>query len=183
MSEKEKTVKLSELTPEDKAALIAEIEAKKTAQKNDRKKYKSIASESVDEIIGNLISLAIKMKDAKTQAFNTLRTLASMKGEVFDVVVDIRKSSPTFGQSMGITLSRDNNKQLWVPIGFAHGFVVTSDFAEFLYKTTDYWAPEYERSIAWNDPDLNIEWPLAEAPALSKKDQEGVLLKNAEVFA
>jgi dTDP-4-dehydrorhamnose 3,5-epimerase len=106
-----------------------------------------------------------------------------VKGEVFDVVVDIRKSSPTFGQSMGITLSEENNKQLWVPIGFAHGFLVTSDFAEFLYKTTDYWAPEYERSIAWNDPELNIQWPLLELPALSKKDQEGALLRNAEVFA
>jgi dTDP-4-dehydrorhamnose 3,5-epimerase len=106
-----------------------------------------------------------------------------VKGEVFDVVVDIRKSSPTFGQSFGITLSQENNKQLWVPPGFAHGFVVTSDFAEFLYKTTDYWAPEYERSILWNDPALNIQWPIDGAPALSKKDQEGVLLKDAEVFA
>jgi dTDP-4-dehydrorhamnose 3,5-epimerase len=104
-------------------------------------------------------------------------------GEVFDVAVDIRKSSPTFGHWVGVTLSADNKRQLWVPPGFAHGFVVTSESAEFLYKTTDYWAPEFERSILWNDPDIGIEWPLDTEPLLSGKDQAGKLLADAEVFA
>jgi dTDP-4-dehydrorhamnose 3,5-epimerase len=104
-------------------------------------------------------------------------------GEVFDVSVDIRKSSPTFGQWVGVVLSADNKRQLWIPPGFAHGFVVTSESAEFLYKTTDYWAPEYERSILWNDPAIGIEWPLDVAPLLSGKDQQGTLLAEAEVFA
>ncbi|MFC3110970.1 dTDP-4-dehydrorhamnose 3,5-epimerase [Undibacterium arcticum] len=103
-------------------------------------------------------------------------------GEVFDVAVDIRKSSPTFGQWVGVTLSADNKRQLWVPPGFAHGFVVTSDSAEFLYKTTDYWAPEFERSILWNDPAIGINWPLDNEPQLSPKDKIGVRLENAEVF-
>jgi len=104
-------------------------------------------------------------------------------GAVFDVAVDIRKSSPTFGQWVGVELSADNKRQLWVPPGFAHGFVTTSDSAEFLYKTTDYWAPEFERSIAWNDPAIGIDWPLDGPPQLSGKDQAGKLLAEAEVFA
>ena len=104
-------------------------------------------------------------------------------GEVFDVAVDIRKSSPTFGRWVGVTLSADNKRQLWVPPGFAHGFVVTSESAEFLYKTTDYWAPEFERSILWNDPAIGINWRLDAAPLLSAKDQTGKLLADAEVFA
>ena len=104
-------------------------------------------------------------------------------GEVFDVAVDIRKSSPTFGKWVGAVLSADNKRQLWVPEGFAHGFVVTSDSAEFLYKTTDYWAPAFERSIAWNDAAIGIEWPLRGEPALSAKDQRGKLLAQAEHFA
>ena len=104
-------------------------------------------------------------------------------GEVFDVAVDIRKSSPTFGKWVGAVLSADNKRQLWVPEGFAHGFVVTSDSAEFLYKTTDYWAPAFERSIAWNDAAIGIEWPLRGEPALSAKDQQGRLLAQAEHFA
>jgi dTDP-4-dehydrorhamnose 3,5-epimerase len=105
-------------------------------------------------------------------------------GEVLDVVVDIRKSSPTFGQAVTVKLSADNKRMLWIPPGFAHGFVVLSDTAEFLYKTTDYWAPEHERSILWNDPDLNIDWQLNGAtPLLSGKDQAGKLFKDAEVFA
>ncbi|MBC8784540.1 dTDP-4-dehydrorhamnose 3,5-epimerase [Pseudomonas fluorescens] len=104
-------------------------------------------------------------------------------GEVFDVVVDIRKSSPTFGQWVGEVLSAENKRQLWVPEGFAHGFVVLSEFAEFLYKTTDYYAPAHERCIAWNDPALDIKWPVSGEPALSGKDQQGLLLSNAEVFA
>jgi dTDP-4-dehydrorhamnose 3,5-epimerase len=104
-------------------------------------------------------------------------------GEVFDVAVDIRKSSPTFGHWVGAILSADNKKQMWVPEGFAHGFIVTSESAEFLYKTTDYWAPQYERCIAWNDPGIGIEWPVDATPILSDKDKQGRLLADAEVFA
>ncbi|PHV31757.1 dTDP-4-dehydrorhamnose 3,5-epimerase [Janthinobacterium rivuli] len=104
-------------------------------------------------------------------------------GEVFDVAVDIRASSPTFGKWVGVTLSAENKRQLWIPEGFAHGFMVTSESAEFLYKTTDYWAPEFERSIAWNDADIGIDWPLnGDAPILSAKDQLGKQLAAAEVF-
>lgn len=104
-------------------------------------------------------------------------------GEVFDVAVDIRRSSPTFGRWVGEILSADNKKQLWLPPGMAHGFVVLSESAEFLYKTTDYWAPEHERCIAWNDPTLTIEWPeLNGVPLLSNKDANGQLFVQAEVF-
>ena len=103
-------------------------------------------------------------------------------GEVFDVAVDIRKSSPTFGKWFGIRLSAENKRMVWVPPGFAHGFLVLSDYAEFLYKTTDYYAPEFERCIAWNDPDLAIDWPLDAEPQLSVKDKAGIALKDAEVF-
>ncbi|MEQ1545166.1 dTDP-4-dehydrorhamnose 3,5-epimerase [Methyloglobulus sp.] len=103
-------------------------------------------------------------------------------GEVFDVAVDIRKHSQTFGQWVGVMLSADNKRQLWIPEGFAHGFIVTSETAEFLYKTTDYWAPEYERSILWNDPAIGIQWPLQGEPILSNKDIAGQLLCDAEVF-
>ena len=103
-------------------------------------------------------------------------------GEVFDVVVDIRKSSPTFGRHAAFTLSADNKRMVWVPPGFAHGFLVLSDFAEFLYKTTDYWFPDFERTIVWNDPDLGIPWPLANEPQLSAKDKLGTRLKDAEFF-
>ena len=104
-------------------------------------------------------------------------------GAVFDVVVDVRKSSPTFGQWYGTELSAENKRQLWIPAGFAHGFVVTSEAAEFLYKTTDYWAPEHERAILWNDPAIGIDWPLDGAPLMSGKDQAGKLLADADVFA
>jgi dTDP-4-dehydrorhamnose 3,5-epimerase len=106
-----------------------------------------------------------------------------VQGAVFDVAVDIRKSSPTFGQYVGLELSAENKRMLWIPEGFAHGFVVISDTAEFLYKTTDYWAPEFERSIAWNDPAIGINWPIKGVPALSAKDQLGKLLAEAECFA
>ena len=107
-----------------------------------------------------------------------------VQGAVFDVAVDIRKSSPTFGQWVGVELSADNHRQLWVPPGFAHGFLVLSETAEFLYKTTDYYAPQFERCIAWNDPDIAIIWPaLQQAPTLSVKDQQGLQLSHAEVFA
>jgi dTDP-4-dehydrorhamnose 3,5-epimerase len=105
-----------------------------------------------------------------------------VQGEVFDVAVDIRKSSPTFGKWVGVELSEDNHRQLWVPPGFAHGFLVTSESAEFLYKTTDYYAPEYERCIAWNDPAIGIDWPIDQQPSLAAKDQIGKLLINAEAF-
>lgn len=104
-------------------------------------------------------------------------------GEVFDVAVDIRKNSPTFGQWEGVILSAENKRQLWIPEGFAHGFLVTSESAEFLYKTTDYYAPEYERSILWNDPAIGIQWPIVGEPILSNKDKVASLLNEAEVFA
>jgi dTDP-4-dehydrorhamnose 3,5-epimerase len=110
-------------------------------------------------------------------------------GEVWDVVVDIRRSSPAFGRWAGFTLNADNKRMLWVPPGFAHGFVVLSESADFLYKTTDYWAPAFERSIRWNDPQLAITWPLAElaaagvaTPLVSDKDAAGALFADAEVF-
>ena len=106
-----------------------------------------------------------------------------IRGAVFDVAVDIRRSSPSFGRWVGVELSADNKRMLWIPEGFAHGFLVLSDFAEFLYKTTDYWAPQYERTIIWNDPDLAITWPLLNnQPILSVKDAQGKFFKEAEVF-
>lgn len=106
-----------------------------------------------------------------------------VSGSVFDVAVDLRKSSPTFGRWDGVELSGDNHRQLWVPPGFAHGFVVLSEQADFLYKTTDYYAPEHERCIRWDDPEIGIVWPEGIAPLLSGKDQQGLSLKDAEVFA
>lgn len=103
-------------------------------------------------------------------------------GEVFDVAVDIRRASPTFGKAVGTNLSATTKRMLWVPKGFAHGFLVLSDYAEFLYKTTDYYAPEHERSILWNDADLGIGWPQCGEPILSAKDAAGVRFKDAEVF-
>jgi len=106
-----------------------------------------------------------------------------VQGEVFDVAVDLRRSSPTFGQWVGEVLSGDNKKQLWVPPGFAHGFVVLSESAEFLYKTTDYWYPEHERSLLWNDPALGIRWPIDGAPQLAAKDAAALPLAQCECFA
>lgn len=103
-------------------------------------------------------------------------------GSVFDVAVDLRKSSPTFGKWYGQILSAENKLQMWVPPGFAHGFLVLSDSAEFLYKTTDYYAPEYERCIQWDDKTLNIQWNLTENPILSEKDKKGVSFESAELF-
>ena len=104
-------------------------------------------------------------------------------GRVFDVAVDMRRSSPAFGRWVGVELSADNHRMLWVPPGFAHGFLVLSDSADFLYKTTDYYAPEHERTVAWNDPKIGIEWPLEGEPVLSAKDRVGVALGAAEVVA
>lgn len=103
-------------------------------------------------------------------------------GEVLDVAVDIRRSSPTFGRWVSVRLSAENNRQMWVPEGFAHGFVVLSDYAEFLYKTTDYYTPSAERCIRWDDPDLDIDWQLTATPSLSAKDQNGKSLKEADLF-
>lgn len=110
-----------------------------------------------------------------------------VRGSVFDVAVDIRENSPRFGQWAGVELSEANQRQMWIPPGFAHGFLVTSESADFLYKTTDYYAPEHERCIAWNDPTLGITWPLEAlmggTPQLSAKDQNGLLLSQAEAYS
>ncbi|MEB3828965.1 dTDP-4-dehydrorhamnose 3,5-epimerase [Phormidium sp. CCY1219] len=105
-------------------------------------------------------------------------------GSIFDVAVDIRKNSPTFGQWVGCLLSSENHRQLWIPVGFAHGFFVVSEMAEVLYKTTDYYHPQSERSIQWDDPDIGIDWPVNDtaSPILSAKDRAGVPLKSAELF-
>jgi dTDP-4-dehydrorhamnose 3,5-epimerase len=103
-------------------------------------------------------------------------------GEVFDVAVDLRKSSPNFGRWVGVRLSAENKHMLWVPPGFAHGFVVLSEAAEFLYKTTDYWAREHERTVIWNDPEVGIDWPIAGEPLLAPKDAAGKRLHDAEVY-
>lgn len=106
-----------------------------------------------------------------------------VSGEVLDVAVDIRRSSPSFGKWVGVHLSAENNRQLWIPEGFAHGFVVLSEYAEFLYKTTDYYAPAHERCIRWDDPELAIDWQFDEAPQLSGKDQAAPFLHAAELFS
>lgn len=103
-------------------------------------------------------------------------------GEVFDVAVDLRRTSPTFGKWTGTILSAENKHLLWIPQGFAHGFLVLSESADFLYKTTDYYAPEHERCIAWNNPDIAIKWPLQGQPIVSARDQKGTAFRNAEVF-
>ena len=126
---------------------------------------------------GTLRGLHYQIKQAQGKLVRVVH------GEIFDVAVDIRRSSPTFGKWMGDYLSADNKRMLWVPPGFAHGFFVTSPEAEVLYKATDYYAPQWERTIAWNDPDINIKWPLNETvPILSKKDRAGAPLKEAEVY-
>ncbi|MFL9952478.1 dTDP-4-dehydrorhamnose 3,5-epimerase [Paraburkholderia nemoris] len=106
-----------------------------------------------------------------------------VEGEVFDVAVDVRESSPNFGKWEGVVLSGHNHRQLWIPPGFAHGFVVLSETAQFLYKTTDYWYPEHERSIVWNDPEIGIEWPIDFEPVLAAKDAAGKRLSEADRFA
>ena len=110
------------------------------------------------------------------------KLVRAVAGEVFDVVVDLRRGSPTFGQWVGNHLSAENKKMMWIPPGLAHGFAVLSEYADFLYKTTDYWAPEHERTILWSDPDLAIAWPLAGEPILAAKDRAGKRLSEAEVF-
>jgi len=110
------------------------------------------------------------------------KLVRAVSGEIFDVAVDVRKSSPTYGQWVCERLSAENKKQMWVPVGFAHGFLVISPTAEVLYKTTDYYAPEFERSIAWNDPTLSVTWPITGEPSLSAKDKQGASFAAAEVF-
>ena len=110
------------------------------------------------------------------------KLVRATSGEIFDVVVDIRKSSPTFGQWVSAILTAENKKQLWIPAGFAHGFVVLSDTAEMNYKTTDYWAPAHEHSIAWNDAEIGIQWPISGDPQLSAKDSQGLPFNQAVVF-
>lgn len=111
------------------------------------------------------------------------KLVRAVAGEIFDVVVDVRRRSPTFGRWIGEVLSSDNKKQLWIPAGFAHGFLTLSETAEVLYKATDTWAPEHERCIAWDDPALAITWPLQRKPTLSGKDAQGLALGEAETFA
>ncbi|WP_227815750.1 dTDP-4-dehydrorhamnose 3,5-epimerase [Nitrogeniibacter aestuarii] len=125
---------------------------------------------------GVLRGLHYQIKQAQGKLVRVVR------GSVFDVAVDLRRSSSTYGAWVGVELTEENNRQLWVPPGFAHGFLVMSASADFLYKTTDYYAPEHERSILWNDPALGIEWPLNGEPMLSGKDKAGILLKDAEVY-
>ena len=110
------------------------------------------------------------------------KLVRAIEGEVFDVAVDLRRSSPHFGRSVGYVLSAANRRMLWIPPGFAHGFVVMTDSAEFLYKTTDYWFPEHERTLLWSDPALAIDWPLAGAPTLAAKDAAGRMLADADVY-
>ena len=111
------------------------------------------------------------------------KLVRAIVGEVFDVAVDMRRSSATFGQSMSCVLSAANKRMLWIPPGFAHGFLVTSDVAEFVYKTTDYWYPAHERTLLWNDPALRIDWPAGPAPTLAAKDAAGLPLAKADTFA
>ena len=110
------------------------------------------------------------------------KLVRAVAGEVFDVVVDMRRSSPTFGRWVGEYLSAENKKMMWIPAGMAHGFAVLSDYADFLYKTTEYWVPRHERILLWNDPDLAIAWPLAGEPILTAKDRAAKRLCEAEVF-
>jgi dTDP-4-dehydrorhamnose 3,5-epimerase len=155
--------------------------------------FESFNQTCFDEAVGS--EIAFVQDNHSKSAKNVLRGLhyqirypqgklvRVIAGEVFDVAADIRKSSPTFGRSICVTLSAENKKQLWVPAGFAHGFLVLSESAEFIYKTTDYWYPEHERCIAWDDPTLAIEWPLTAKPILSIKDRLGAAFDDAEVFA
>lgn len=154
--------------------------------------FESFNHRRFEEAIGRKVEFV--QDNHSKSSFNVLRGLhyqlqqvqgklvRVVSGSVFDVAVDIRKGSQTFGQWVGEILSAENKKQLWVPEGFAHGFVVLSESAEFLYKTTDYWSPEHERCIAWNDPTLAIGWPVSGTPSVSAKDAQGMAFAQAEVF-
>lgn len=155
--------------------------------------FESFNQRAFEEAVGKQVSFV--QDNHSKSAKNVLRGLhyqiqqpqgklvRVVQGEVFDVAVDIRKSSPTFGQWVGEVLSAENKKQLWVPEGFAHGFVTLSDSAEFLYKTTNYYAPEHERSIAWNDEAIDVNWMITSSPVVSTKDDAGLPLSQADVFA
>lgn len=155
--------------------------------------FESFSQARFDEVVGR--SVKFVQDNHSKSSKNVLRGLHYQiqqpqgklvrvtQGTVLDVAVDIRKSSPTFGQHVAVELSDENKRQLWIPEGFAHGFLVLSDTAEFLYKTTDYYAPAHERSIIWNDPTIAIQWPSTFTPLLSAKDQQAKLLADAEVFA
>jgi dTDP-4-dehydrorhamnose 3,5-epimerase len=110
------------------------------------------------------------------------KLVRALRGEIFDVAVDLRRNSEQFGKWFGVTLSAENKRSLWIPSGFGHGFLVVSEFAEVSYKTTDFYAPAFERSILWSDPEIGIEWPLAGEPTLSEKDKAGALLADAETY-
>jgi dTDP-4-dehydrorhamnose 3,5-epimerase len=154
--------------------------------------FESFSQRSFDQAVGRQVNFV--QENHSRSARNVLRGLhyqikrpqgklvRVIAGSVFDVAVDLRRSSATFGQWVGEVLSEENKKQLWVPEGFAHGFVVLSEFAESLYKTTDYYAPEHERCIAWDDPTLAIEWPANGTPTLSEKDARGTDFISAEMF-
>lgn len=154
--------------------------------------FESYNYQKFTDITGNLINFVQDNHSCSKQ--NVLRGLhyqiqqpqgklvRVVIGSIFDVAVDIRKSSLTFGKWMGCELSAENKRQIWIPPGFAHGFVVLSEFAEVLYKTTDYYAPQYERCILWNDPDLSIDWHLSAQPILSAKDQAGKFFNEAELY-
>jgi dTDP-4-dehydrorhamnose 3,5-epimerase len=155
--------------------------------------YESFNSKAFDEAVGRHVDFV--QDNHSRSAKGVLRGLHYQiqqpqgklvrvaQGTVFDVAVDIRKSSATFGQWVGVELSADNHKQLWIPAGFAHAFLVLSATADFLYKTTDYYAPAHERCLVWNDPSIGIEWPeIGITPVLSAKDQAGILLNQAETF-
>ncbi|MGH8854198.1 MAG: dTDP-4-dehydrorhamnose 3,5-epimerase [Telluria sp.] len=154
--------------------------------------YESFHQARFEEAVGRKVNFV--QDNHSKSAHNVLRGLhyqirqsqgklvRVVAGSVFDVAVDLRRSSPTFGQWVGELLSAENKLQMWVPEGFAHGFVVLSESAEFVYKTTDYYAPEHERCIAWNDPQLAIGWPVAGAPLVSAKDEKGAAFATAEMF-
>ncbi|WP_314435301.1 dTDP-4-dehydrorhamnose 3,5-epimerase [Massilia timonae] len=154
--------------------------------------YESFRQDNFEEALGRKVSFVQDNHSRSTK--NVLRGLhyqiqqpqgklvRVVAGAVFDVAVDLRRSSPTYGQWVGELLSAENKMQLWVPEGFAHGFVVLSDSAEFVYKTTDYYAPAHERCIVWNDPSVAVAWPISSPPVVSTKDREGALLTSAEVF-
>jgi dTDP-4-dehydrorhamnose 3,5-epimerase len=151
----------------------------------NRKKFSELIGHGVDFVQDNH-SRSVKnvLRGLHYQILHPQGKLVRVtQGAVLDVVVDIRKSSPTFGQHLAVELSAENKQMLWIPEGFAHGFSVMSDTAEFLYKTTDYWFPEYERCILWNDNTLAIDWKLSAPPALSAKDILGKQLSDAELFS
>lgn len=155
--------------------------------------YESFNQRHFEEVLGRKVNFV--QDNHSKSAHNVLRGLhyqtqqtqgklvRVVAGSVFDVAVDLRRSSPTFGQWVGEILSAENKMQMWVPEGFAHGFLVLSETAEFLYKTTDYYAPAYERCIVWNDPSLGITWPTTSTPLVSEKDGKGLAFDLAEVFA